>query len=176
MDIEGIGHKRHMGEDYIIVREFNEQDIPSLREIWNNVVEEGNAFPQTEPLLDDDEALDFFATQSYTGVAELDSKIVGLYVLHPNNIGRCGHIANASYAVDVSTRGVHIGEKLVKDSLYMAGKKGFGILQFNAVVASNETAIALYEKLEFERIGTIPNGFLNKNNEYEDIILFYHTV
>ena len=25
--------------------------------------------------------------------------IVGLYILHPNNVGRCGHIANASYAV-----------------------------------------------------------------------------
>ena len=31
------------------------------------------------------------------------------YILHPNNIGRCGHIANASYAVSSKSRGLHIG-------------------------------------------------------------------
>lgn len=165
-----------MSDDHIIVREFNEQDVPSLRAIWNQVVEEGRAFPQLDPLLNYDEALDFFASQTYTGVAELNSKIVGLYILHPNNIGRCGHISNASYAVEPEARGMHVGEALVKDCLWVAGKKGFEILQFNAVVASNEAAIALYEKLEFERIGVVPRGFLNKDNEYEDIILFYHAV
>ena len=165
-----------MIDDHIIVREFNEQDIPSIREIWNQVVEEGRAFPQIDPLLDDEEALYFFATQTYTGVVELDSKIVGLYILHPNNIGRCGHIANASFAVAPSARGMRVGEALVKDCLWTAGKKGFEILQFNAVVASNKAAITLYEKLKFERIGVVPNGFLNKDNEYEDIILYYHTV
>ena len=44
-----------MSDDHIIVREFNEQDIPSIREIWNQVVEEGRAFPQIDPLLDDEE-------------------------------------------------------------------------------------------------------------------------
>ena len=46
-----------MSDDHIIVREFNEQDIPSIREIWNQVVEEGRAFPQIDPLLDDEEVL-----------------------------------------------------------------------------------------------------------------------
>ncbi|MGN0151976.1 MAG: GNAT family N-acetyltransferase [Wujia sp.] len=163
-------------EDHIMVREFNEQDVTAVREIWNQIVEEGNAFPQTDPLLNDEEAMEFFVTQTYTGVAERDGKILGVYVLHPNNIGRCGHIANASYAVDRDARGEHVGEALVRDSLYMAGKKGFEILQFNAVVASNVAAVALYEKLEFVEIGTIPGGFLNKDNEYEDIRLFYHPV
>lgn len=165
-----------MSEGHIMVREFNEQDVTAIREIWNQVVEDGRAFPQVDTLLDDDEAMDFFATQTYTGVAEKDGKIVGLYILHPNNIGRCGHIANASYAVSSDARGGHIGEALVTDCLYMAGKKGFKILQFNAVVASNEAAIVLYAKLGFEKIGVVPGGFLNKDNEYEDIILYYHKV
>jgi len=42
---------------------------------------------------------EFFASQSYTGAAEEDGKIYGLYILHPNNVGRCGHICNASFAV-----------------------------------------------------------------------------
>lgn len=67
-----------------------------------------------------------------------------------------------------------IGEKLVKNSLEMGKELGFRILQFNAVVKSNVGAINLYEKLGFVKLGIVPGGFLNKNNVYEDIILFYH--
>lgn len=44
-------------------------------------------------------------------VAEEDGKIYGLYILHPNNVGRCSHICNASYAVSSDARGRHIGEQ-----------------------------------------------------------------
>lgn len=56
------------------------------------------AFPQEE-MLDSVGGEKFFAAQTYCGVAEVDGKVLGLYILHPNNIGRCGHICNASYAV-----------------------------------------------------------------------------
>lgn len=161
----------------IIIREYKSKDSDACRRIWNHVVEEGNAFPQ-ENGLSEAEADAFFKSQTYTGVAE-DSEsgsVVGLYILHPNNVGRCGHIANASYAVDINCRGEHIGEKLVLDCLKKAGEMGFKILQFNAVVASNIHAIHLYERLGFTRLGTIPGGFKNKDEKYEDIILFYHEV
>ena len=61
------------------------------------------------------------------------AEVVGLYILHPNNIGRCGHICNASYAVDSKSRGKHIGEMLVTDCLKKAKDLGFRVLQFNAV-------------------------------------------
>ena len=161
----------------ITVRKYEEKDLPDLIRIWNEVVEDGVAFPQEE-YLNEETGRNFFAEQTYTAAAvdEESGKVYGLYILHPNNIGRCGHIANASYAVSSDARGGHIGEALVTDCLYMAGKKGFKILQFNAVVASNEAAIALYAKLGFEKIGVVPGGFLNKDNEYEDIILYYHKV
>lgn len=64
-------------------------------------------------------------------------RIYGMYILHPNNVGRCGHICNASYAVDRESRGLHIGEKLVSDCLAQGKAHGYRVLQFNAVVASN---------------------------------------
>ncbi|MGN1389355.1 MAG: GNAT family N-acetyltransferase [Bulleidia sp.] len=116
--------------------------------------------------------------QTYTGVAEdtENGQIAGMYILYPNNVGRCGHICNASYAVRKDIRGEHIGELLVKDCLRKAHEKGFRILQFNAVVASNTHAIHLYEHLGFIRIGTVPGGFQMPDGTYEDIILFYHSV
>jgi L-amino acid N-acyltransferase YncA len=158
----------------IIVREYQPQDVAAAMEIWNEVVREGVAFPQVEELTEQ-EAHGFFSSQSYTAVAA-DSEtgeVVGLYILHPNNVGRCGHIANSSYAVKSEWRGLHIGEKLVKDSLTMGARLGFRLMQFNAVVAANVHALHLYERLGFTQLGRIPQGFLMKDGHYEDIILFY---
>lgn len=161
----------------INIREYTKKDSEAVMKIWNQVVEDGVAFPQEEPLQEDNSD-DFFSQQTYTGVAEDNDsgEIVGMYILHPNNVGRCGHICNASYAVRKDIRGGHIGEKLVKDCLAMAHEKGFRILQFNAVVANNVHAIHLYERLGFTRIGTVPGGFHMPDGSYEDIILFYHKV
>lgn len=158
----------------IEIREYEETDIREAMAIWNAVVREGIAFPQVEELTEST-AEDFFNSQSYTGIA-VDSgtnEIVGLYILHPNNVGRCGHICNTSYAVKEGKRGLHIGEKLVKDSLRVGAKLGFRILQFNAVVATNIHALHLYERLGFTRLGVIPRGFKMKDGHYENIIPHY---
>ena len=94
-------------------------------------------------------------------------------ILHPNNIGRCGHICNASYAVSSHSRGLHIGEKLVLDCIEQGRLKGFGVLQFNAVVATNTHARHLYERLGFTQFGTIPKGFRMKDGDFEDICPYY---
>jgi L-amino acid N-acyltransferase YncA len=150
------------------VRKYKLEDIPAMLAIWNEVVEAGDAFPQEEPL-DEKTGAKFFAEQSRTAVAEDEGKILGLYILHPNNVGRCSHIANASYAVASSARGKHIGEALVFDSLRNAKALDFHILQFNAVVESNLNARHLYERLGFKQLGTIPRGFRMKNGRYVNI-------
>lgn len=159
----------------IIIRKYNDNDIAAMVKIWNEVVIDGIAFPQTE-CLDATSGKDFFDSQTYCGVAENtdNGKLLGLYILHPNNVGRCGHISNASYAVSKKARGMKIGEKLVRDCLVQGKKNGFGILQFNAVVSTNTPARRLYEKLGFVQLGTIPKGFLMKDGHYEDICPYYH--
>ena len=160
--------------DDIIVRAYREENLPAMAAIWNEVVEEGLAFPQ-EDCLSLEEARAFFAAQSRSAVAERvsDGAILGLYILHPNNVGRCGHICNASYAVSSQSRGLHIGEKLVRDCIAAAPAFGFRVLQFNAVVATNTRARRLYEKLGFTQLGTIPGGFRSKDGRYEDICPYF---
>ena len=152
----------------IKVSEYTAADVAKMAEIWNEVVEDGVAFPQTEPLAEET-AAKFFAEQTYCGVAKKDGEIVGLYILHPNNIGRCGHISNASFAVSRNARGLHAGETLVRDCIKTAKEKGFRLLQFNAVVATNTHARHLYERIGFKQLGTIPGGFRHKDGSYEDI-------
>ena len=160
--------------DKIVIRAYQQSDLQSMIAIWNEVVEEGIAFPQEE-MLDEQSGQAFFASQTYCGVAEDENhEVLGLYILHPNNVGRCGHICNASYAVSKSFRGLHIGEKLVKDCLIQAKREGYGVLQFNAVVETNTHARHLYERLGFVQLGVIPNGFRMKDGSYEAICPYYH--
>ena len=145
----------------VTVRTYQDSDVNDMVRIWNEVVEEGAAFPQEE--------------QTHCGVAVNEAgKVLGMYILHPNNVGRCGHICNTSYAVSAEARGLHIGEQIVKDSLKQGKAAGFRILQFNAVVAANVHARHLYERLGFRQIGTIPQGFRMKDGHYEDICPYYH--
>ena len=156
------------------IRELMPADLPEAIAIWNQVVEDGIAFPQLD-CLDLQKGAAFFGAQSFTAVARQPESgaIVGLYILHPNNEGRCGHICNASYAVRRDMRGMHIGEQLILHCLAMGKALGFRILQFNAVVKTNP-ALSLYQKLGFVELGTIPGGFLKKDGHYEDIVLMYH--
>lgn len=157
----------------IQIRKYGEKDIPAMVKIWNEVVEDGIAFPQLE-VLTEESGREFFAQQTYCGVAEDEAgEVLGLYILHPNNVGRCGHICNASYAVKSTVRGQGVGKAIVTDCLEKAKEIGFRVLQFNAVVKSNTTALKLYQKLGFTQLGTIPGGFLNKDGVYEDIIVHY---
>ena len=159
----------------MIIRAYVANDLNDMIGIWNEVIEEGVAFPQEE-YLDAESGAAFFAEQTYTGVAEDGGKVVGLYILHPNNVGRCGHICNASYAVSSACRGKHIGEKLVRDCLEKAKRFGFSLMQFNAVVESNVHARHLYERMGFVGLGTVPAGFRMKDGHFENIYLYYHTL
>ena len=157
------------------IRKFEKQDVPALMQIWNDVVEEGQAFPQEETLTVQT-AEEFFSSQSFTAAAVDNGEVVGLYILHPNNVGRCGHIANASYAVRRDMRGKQVGRRLVTDCLQRCRELGFRVLQFNAVVADNAPALSLYKSLGFVKLGVIPGGFRKKDGSYADIIPHYFDV
>jgi len=155
----------------IVVKPYESKNVREAIAIWNEIVREGIAFPQEEELneISGDE---FFKSQSFTGLAfdEDTQELVALYILHPNNVGRCGHISNASYAVRSDVRGRHIGEIIVKDCIERAKSLGFRILQFNAVVATNIHARNLYQRLGFKELGTIPGGFRMPDCSFADIV------
>ena len=52
----------------IEIRKYENKDIQSMIKIWNQVVEEGVAFPQEE-CLTQETGEQFFAEQTYCGVA-----------------------------------------------------------------------------------------------------------
>ena len=160
----------------ISVRKYEDKDLSDMIRIWNEVVEDGVAFPQETPL-DKTSGKEFFAAQTYCGVAVTDSgETAGLYILHPNNVGRLRTHRKRKLRRRPFGARYGRGQKMVTDCLAEAKAHGFRILQFNAVVDSNTVARKLYESLGFEQLGVIKGGFRMPNGEYENICPYYITL
>lgn len=66
----------------IKVRKYEDGDIADMVRIWNQVVEDGVAFPQ-EDFLTEETGREFFARQDTCGAAVNETgRVVGMYILH----------------------------------------------------------------------------------------------
>lgn len=156
----------------ISVREVIPSDLNAVADLFNEVVQEGNAFVFEAPF-SVSIVRSIVRKQSASFVAVREKQVVGVYLLHPNTPGRGSHIANAIYAVKRCFRSQGIGSKLTEHSLNIARKKGFKAIQFNCVVETNCPAIKLWRKYGFQIVGTVPKAFRNKDGRYVDIHIFH---
>ncbi|HEX4850596.1 MAG TPA: N-acetyltransferase [Puia sp.] len=92
-------------------------------------------------------------------VAMLDGKIAGTFIMKDNQPGLGSHIANASYMVHPDYAGRGLGKAMGEFSIMEAKHLNYHAMQFNIVIKTNESAVALWKKLGFEIIGEIPDAF-----------------
>lgn len=86
-------------------------------------------------------------------------RVVGTAQLHANRAGNGDHVANASFLVAADAGGRGVGRALAGHVLEEARSAGYAAMQFNAVVQTNERAVALWTSLGFDIIGTVPRAF-----------------
>ncbi|WP_410209977.1 N-acetyltransferase family protein [Aquirhabdus sp.] len=106
-------------------------------------------------------------------VVEEDNRILGMYKCIPNQRDLGSHIANASFMIDPSVKGKGLGKMLGIHCLQKAKKDGYQAMQFNFVVSTNEPAIALWKKLGFTIIGTIPEAFKHQRLGFVDAYIMH---
>ncbi|GAD00846.1 GNAT family N-acetyltransferase [Agarivorans albus] len=106
-------------------------------------------------------------------VFEHKQQILGTYYIKPNAMGPSKHICNCGYMVSEAARGKGIARKLCEHSQDIALELGFKAMQFNSVVATNTVAIALWHKLGFATIGTIPKAYLHPKLGYVDCLIMH---
>jgi L-amino acid N-acyltransferase YncA len=152
----------------ITIRSYQDSDLKALLTIMNEIIERGDAFVYDIPFTVERMA-EYLATHTTAFVAVLEERVVGGYVLRANQPGRGSHVANASYLVAADARGRGIGKMIGEHSLAEAKRLGFSAIQFNAVVSTNTNAIALWQRLGFKIIGTVPQAFRHEDGERTDL-------
>jgi len=142
------------------IRPAAAEDWPRIYPFYAAIVEAGEtyAFPLDQSL---EEARPWWMEEppGLTIVALDADTILGSAKMGPNRPGRGAHVATASFMVDPSHRGRGVGRALGAYALAWARDAGYSAMQFNAVVETNTAAIALWEELGFEIVGTVPEAF-----------------
>ena len=143
----------------VVVRSATESDAEGVLAIARELVSDGTTYVFAPETTDDELAAYWLDARARRFVATVAGEVAGCYLLRPNQTGRGGHVANASYAVAQRFAGRGVGRAMGEHSLEEARRHGFTALQFNFVVSTNEAAIALWKKLGFRIVGEIPKAF-----------------
>ena len=155
------------------IREASVDDRSAIKRIAEEVVNDGTVFVFEDPA----EVVDFWHQPGgRVFVALQDDKVLGTYVIKPNQPGRGAHVANAGYMVSQAARGLGIGTALGEHSIQIAQELGFDAMQFNMVVATNTGAIHLWEKLGFEAVGRLPRVFRHSEHGPVDALVMYRSL
>lgn len=109
-------------------------------------------------------------------VAETGDQIVGTYFLKANQSGHGDHVANCGYVTDSTAAGRGVASAMCRHSLRRARDRGFAAMQFNLVVGTNQRAVALWRRMGFDIVGTIPQGFRDPEVGPVDCFVMYRTL
>lgn len=150
------------------------QDYDGIWAIFHHVLSNGDTyvFPVDTPK--SDLAIHWFAAYMRTFVVvDGNNKILGSYIIKPNQIGLGSHIANCSYIVHPDGRGQGIGGMMCAHSIVCAKEEAYLGIQFNIVVSTNVAAVHLWQKYGFRIIGTTPFGFMHKELGLVDTYIMF---
>ncbi|OJA06986.1 GNAT family N-acetyltransferase [Halomonas sp. QHL1] len=102
-----------------------------------------------------------------------NGQVLGAYYLKTNAAGPGDHICNCGYMVSPAARGKGVARAMCEHSQQRARELGFLAMQYNAVVSTNEVAVALWQKLGFSIVGTVPNAYRHARLGFVDTYVMY---
>jgi len=157
------------------IREATAGDRDAIWDIFREVVTARDTYA-FDPGMSRHDALGYwFQADTRTYVAESRGRILGTYILRPNQSGGGSHVANAAFMVASDARGQGIGRAMAEHCLSEARLLGFRAMQFNFVVSTNDSAVRLWQKLGFNIVGTLPGAFHHPEKGYVDVYVMFRS-
>ena len=147
----------------IKIRKAVAADFDAIWPIFHQVVQQGDSYTFDPETTREQAYLIWMVGDLTTFVASINDEIVGTYIIKANQPGLGSHVANAGYMVSTGARGKGVGRAMCEHSLDEARKMGFRAMQFNIVVRTNESAVALWKKFGFSIVGTLPQAFRHRD-------------
>jgi len=151
------------------------RDWPAIWEIVRAVVATGDTYPYPPDITEDAARTLWMKAggRELTYVARLDGELVGTAYIRSNGVGLSDHIANAGWMVDPRLQGQGIGRPFAEHVIEEARRLGYHGMQFNAVVSTNTKAVALWESLGFDIVGTVPDAFRHPGGAMVPVHVMY---
>jgi L-amino acid N-acyltransferase YncA len=141
------------------IRLADAQDRDAVWRIMEPIIRAGETYALPRDMAKADALAHWFAPDRAVFVAEEQGRILGTCYLRANRPGPGAHIANAGFMVADEAGGRRLGEILCSHALAEAKAAEFRAMQFNFVVASNERAVRLWQRMGFAIVGRVPQAF-----------------
>lgn len=141
------------------IRESRLDDLPSILQIYNAVIEEGSFTADLKSYTLEEKREWFLSLQSTQNIFTLttDSIIVGYFYFSPWRSGRqaLDKVAEISFYISREYRGQGLGKTIMTEALVLAEKKGLKYL-LAILLDTNKASIGLLKKFSFEICGHLP--------------------
>src|SRR3954453_5246694 len=155
------------------IRPAIELDRDAVWKIFHATIAPGDAFVYDPNTPREEATAYWFAKGTRAYVAEQDGKVIGSYILRPNRPGLGNHVSNAGFMVDPAARRLGVGRAMGEHALEEARGLGYRAMQFNFVIASNESAVRLWQSLGFKIVGTLPGAFRHARKGLVDAYVMF---
>ena len=130
-----------------------------------------------DPLIDREAAIAYWMEADKTAfILRVEGQAVGTYYIRPNQPGGGAHICNCGVITAPSGRGKGVARRMLDHALIEAKQQGYRAMQFNFVLASNQRALAIWQRNGFATIGRIPQAFLHPKQGYVDALILHRSL
>ena len=159
------------------IRNLREADWPTVWPMLRATIETGDTYTFAPHSTEADIRKAWVEAPRATFVAcDAGGAILGTYFIKPNQPGLGDHVCNCGYVVAPETRGRGIAAAMCEHSQRVAVEMGFRAMQFNFVVATNEGAVHLWEKMGFATVGRLPGAFRHQSLGFVDALIMFKTL
>ena len=155
------------------IRPARPDDFDAIWSILEPVIRTGETYALPREMTREAALAYWMGADRETFVAEEDGTILGTYYIRANQAGGGDHVCNCGYMTAAHATGRGIARQMCQHSLDHAKERGFRAMQFNFVIASNEGAVHLWQKLGFEIVGRLPGAFMHPTLGETDALVMY---
>lgn len=162
-----------MTDTSLVIRPAGPRDREAIWAILEPMLRAGETYAIPADISEADALAYWLGPDRATFVAEREGAVLGTYYIRANQTGGGAHVCNCGYVTGTAARGQGIARAMCAHSLAEARARGFRAMQFNFVIATNEGAIRLWEKMGFATVGRLPGAFLHPRAGYVDALVMY---
>jgi len=159
-----------------IIRSAAPDDHDAIWGIMEPIIRAGETYSLPHGMNREDALAHWFSPDRSVFVAEEGGEIIGTYYLRANRPGPGAHVSNAGFMVSDKAGGKGVGQALCEHALATAKTRGFSAMQFNFVVAANDRAVRLWQRMGFAEIGRAPEAFRHPRLGLVDALVMYREI